>query len=74
VTVSGPRDLTTGTSQLRRVSGLFSKRVDRVLRITTAGAVIRVTPEHPFVSPDKGWVDAGQVRTGDRLLACDGAP
>jgi RHS repeat-associated protein len=66
------RDLTSGRSTLRRVTGLFSKRADRVLRISVAGAVIPVTPEHPFYSPDKGWTDAGQLRKGDRLLTRDG--
>jgi YD repeat-containing protein len=66
------RDLTSGRSQLRRVTGLFSKRADRMMRISLAGAVISVTPQHPFYSPDKGWVDAGQLHRGDRLLARDG--
>jgi hypothetical protein len=66
------RDLTTGRSQLRQVAGLFSKRADRILRINVAGAVISVTPQHPFYSPDKGWVDAGHLQRGDQLLARDG--
>jgi hypothetical protein len=66
------RDLTTGTSQLRRVSGLFHKQATRLLTITVAGTSIQVTPEHPFWSPGRGWVEAGQLRKGDRLLARDG--
>jgi hypothetical protein len=66
------RDLTSGRSQLRQVTGLFSKRADRLVRISVAGVVIRVTPQHPFYSPDKGWVDAGHLHQGDRLLARDG--
>ena len=34
--------------------------------------MIRVTPQHPFFSPDTGWVDAGHLKAGDRLLARDG--
>ncbi|HEX8134377.1 MAG TPA: polymorphic toxin-type HINT domain-containing protein, partial [Actinomycetes bacterium] len=66
------RDLTTGRSQLRQVTGLFSKRADRLVKISAAGAVISVTPQHPFYSPDKGWVDAGHLHRGDRLLTRDG--
>ena len=66
------RDLTSGRSQLRQVTGLFNKRADRLVRISAAGAVLQVTPEHPLYSPDKGWVDAGQLHRGDRLLARDG--
>jgi hypothetical protein len=64
--------LTTGRSRLRRVTGLFAERADRILHISVAGAVIQVTPEHPFYSPDKGWTDAGHLRKSDRLLVRDG--
>jgi RHS repeat-associated protein len=66
------RNLATGKSQLRRVTGLFHKRADRLLRIAVAGVVIQVTPQHPFFSPDAGWVDAGHLKVSDRLLARDG--
>ena len=66
------RDLASGRSELRRVSGLFHKQATRLLAITVAGTSIQVTPEHPFWSPGKGWVLAGHLRTGDRLLARDG--
>jgi YD repeat-containing protein len=66
------RDLTSGKSTLRQVTGLFSKRADRIMRISVAGAVIRVTPEHPFYSPERGWIDAGHLHQGDRLLTRDG--
>jgi RHS repeat-associated protein len=66
------RDLASGRSQLRQVTGLFHKHADRLLTISVAGAVIRVTPQHPFFSPDTGWVDAGHLKAGDRLLARDG--
>jgi hypothetical protein len=66
------RDLASGRSQLRQVTGLFHKHADRMLTISVAGAVIRVTPQHPFFSPDTGWVDAGHLKAGDRLLARDG--
>jgi RHS repeat-associated protein len=66
------RDLASGRSQLRQVTGLFHKHADRLLTISVAGAVIRVTPQHPFFSPDTGWVDAGHLKAGDRLLTRDG--
>ncbi len=66
------RNLTTGSSQLRRVTGLFHKTADRLLTVTVAGAAIRVTPQHPFFAVDKGWTDAGHLEVGDRLLARDG--
>jgi YD repeat-containing protein len=66
------RDLTTGKSQLRRVTGLFHKQATRLLTITIAGTTVRVTPEHPFWKPGKGWVLAGDLRSGDQLLTRDG--
>ena len=54
------------------MTGLFHKQATRLLAITVAGTTIRVTPQHPFWSPGKGWVDAGHLRKGDELLTRDG--
>ncbi|WP_091292053.1 polymorphic toxin-type HINT domain-containing protein [Amycolatopsis xylanica] len=67
------RDLATGRSQLRSVVGLFNKHADQILTITTTGTSLRVTPQHPFWVVGKGWIDAGELRVGDRLSTLSGA-
>jgi RHS repeat-associated protein len=66
ITVSPVSDVITGDG----VKDLVTLTVDsdgdgRTERLTA-------TAEHPLYLQGRGWVDAGQVRTGDRLLAPGG--
>jgi hypothetical protein len=36
------------------------------------GGVVAVTTEHPFYTPDRGWVESGDLKPGDKLLQRDG--
>ncbi len=66
------RDLKTGKPRLRRVTGLFSKRAQRLLTITVGTSKFEVTPEHPMWVAGRGWVDSGHLREGDHLARFDG--
>lgn len=67
------KDLDTGESHLRTVTGLFQKHADQVMSITVAdGAKVTVTDEHPFYVTGEGWVMSGDLRVGDRLAQRDG--
>ncbi|MEN3359623.1 MAG: hypothetical protein V7637_3605, partial [Mycobacteriales bacterium] len=65
-------DLTTGHDQVREVTGLFQKRADDLLTITTDGQQFQVTPQHAFWVPDRGWTISGTLRPGDHLLQRNG--
>jgi hypothetical protein len=34
----------------------------------TDGGKVAVTSEHPFYTPDRGWVESGNLKVGDKLL------
>ncbi|WP_052684781.1 RHS repeat-associated core domain-containing protein [Lentzea aerocolonigenes] len=67
------RNLITGKSELRKVVGLFNKQASTMLTILAGGVQVQVTPQHPFWVPGKGWVNAGQLKPGDRLTSLAGA-
>lgn len=67
------KNLTTGKSELRPVTGLFQKRSTTLMSITLArGATVMVTQEHPFMVEGQGWVLSGNLRVGDHLTQRDG--
>ena len=67
------KNLTTGESELRPVTGLFQKQSTTLMTITLAsGATVVVTQEHPFMVDGQGWVLSGDLRAGDRLTQRDG--
>lgn len=67
------RDQLTGKSQLRKVTSLFQKHTTELMTITlVGGGVVAVTSEHPFYTPDRGWVESGDLKPGDKLLQRDG--
>ena len=41
--------------------------------VTDAGA-IETTPNHPFFTTDRGWVEAGELRIGEQIRTESGAP
>ncbi len=67
------RDQLTGKSSLQEVTSLFQKHTTELMTITlVGGGVVAVTTEHPFYTPDRGWVESGDLKPGDKLLQRDG--
>jgi len=58
----------TGENGLKRVVQTFVNETDRLVKVFVDGQEITTTPVHPFYVPDKGWVDAGHLRSGDKLI------
>jgi hypothetical protein len=48
------------------------RRTSPIWHVHAAGQIIRTTGEHPFFAYNKGWVKAGLLEIGDRLLSHDG--
>lgn len=65
------RSLDGSGSQLRTVTGLFTKQAEKLLTVTVAGEQVKVTAEHPFLVAGSGWLPAGMLRVGDRLVQRD---
>ncbi len=45
---------------------------DELVHIQVGDETITTTPEHPFYIPQKGFVDAVDLRAGDQLLTVNG--
>ena len=57
--------------EARRVLQCFV-RVSPVLSVVAGGREVGTTGEHPFYVSGRGWVPAGSLRVGDRLVTSDG--
>jgi intein/homing endonuclease len=40
--------------------------------LTISGEVIHTTPEHPFYTLDRGWVNADNLKRGEMVKSADG--
>ena len=65
-------DPNTGEIALKDVLNTFVRKSSELIHITVNGEKITTTPTHPFWVPQKGWVDAIQLRAGDRLQLLNG--
>ena len=65
-------DPETGEIALKEVLNTFVRKSSELIHITVNGEKITTTPTHPFWVPQKGWVDAIQLRAGDRLQLLNG--
>ncbi|MFF2520400.1 polymorphic toxin type 27 domain-containing protein [Streptomyces sp. NPDC058086] len=66
------QDQVTGKKSLHPVLNLFHRTVDSLVRITTADGQVEATDSLRFWVPERGWVEAGELRAGDTLEARDG--
>ncbi len=62
----------TGEKGLKRVVQTFENQTNELVHVKVDGQNISTTPEHPFYSPEKGWMDAIELRTGDKLVLRSG--
>ena len=61
------REDKTGEIALKAVTKVF-RHVASALRVLDLGLLrVETTDEHPFWVEDRGWINAGEVRIGDRL-------
>ena len=70
-------DLESGRIVPQRVVETYRRlsRHIRILQIRSPGDEVqelRTTDEHPFWVPGKGWITAGRLSVGERLLQSDG--
>jgi hypothetical protein len=42
------------------------------VHLTIDGEHVETTPEHPFFTLERGWVDAGELRVGERVRRANG--
>ncbi|MDR1674141.1 MAG: EndoU domain-containing protein, partial [Oscillospiraceae bacterium] len=56
----------------KTVEEAFVRQSTELVHIDVAGETISATPEHPFYVPQKGFVNAVDLRAGDILLTLNG--
>jgi hypothetical protein len=53
----------------QRVTATVERDAARLVRIETEHERFVTTPEHPFATPESGWVSAGRLVPGDRVVS-----
>ena len=65
-------DPNTGETALKKVVDTFVRESDELVHVVVNEEHIITTPTHPFYVPKKGWIDAIDLRAGDRLQLLNG--
>lgn len=52
----------------KRVTKLYTSTATKLVKVTSAGEPVWVTPEHPFLTSNRGWVNAEHLLNGDKLV------
>lgn len=63
----------TGETELKEVTQLFRGQTDEWVHVFAGEEEIVCTPGHPFYLPEKGWINAGDLRVGDVLVTLEGS-
>ena len=63
----------TGEKGLKKVVQTFIREKDTLVILEVADTRIETTEEHPFWVVGEGWVEAGDLQTGDALLLQSGS-
>ena len=65
-------DPVTGETALKSVVQTFVNQTNELVHVTVNGETITCTNEHPFYSPQRGWLAACRLRAGDVLVMLNG--
>jgi hypothetical protein len=63
---------TVGEIEYKQVLDTFVLHTDKLVDLYIDGEVISTTGEHPFWTPDKGWVEAKDLVVGSLVQTSDG--
>jgi RHS repeat-associated protein len=63
---------TPGEIEYKQVTETFIRHTDKLVDLYIDGEVISTTGEHPFWTPDKGWVEAKDLTVGSLVQTEDG--
>jgi hypothetical protein len=61
-------DQTTGAQTLETIEETFVRTTTRLFHLTVGSDFISTTAEHPFMVHGMGWIQAADLRPGDRLV------
>ena len=66
------KNIETGAVEYKKVLTVFKKKVTSFINITVEGELIETTPNHPFMLVSGEWIEAGNLKAGDKLVTSDG--
>ena len=62
----------TGESEYKEVVQVFENETNELVHLTVNGEEIVTTPKHPFYVPQRGWINAIDLKAGDILVLSNG--
>ncbi len=62
----------TGEQGLKKVINVYVKEVNELIHLKVGDQEIKTTATHPFWVEGRGWIAAGELKLGDRLLMYSG--
>jgi RHS repeat-associated protein len=65
-------DETTGAVVERTVTAVLPHPDDEIARLTIDGLTVTTTPDHPFFTIERGWVEAGRLWQGAHVKTTTG--
>jgi hypothetical protein len=63
---------TPGEIEYKQVLDAFARHTDKLVDLYVDGQIISTTGEHPFWTPDRGWVEAKDLVVGSLVQTADG--
>ena len=65
-------NIETGEKGFKEVKNLYIHETDVLIHIFINDEEVKATPAHPFWAMGKGWIEAGHLKIGDKLLLSSG--
>jgi organic radical activating enzyme len=52
----------------KKVTRTYKSVADKIVKVTSSGEPVWCTPEHPFLTSNRGWVNAEDLIAGDKIV------
>lgn len=52
----------------KKVTKTYTSIAEKIVKVTTTGEPVWCTPEHPFLTSNRGWVNAEDLLEGDKIV------
>ena len=67
------KDQLTGEVSLKPVTQVYVHQVNSLLNLWVKGQKLKTTKNHIFYVAGKGWIEAGQILSKDKVMVKDGS-
>ena len=52
----------------KKVTRTYQSVADKIVKVTSSGEPVWCTPEHPFLTSNRGWINAEDLIAGDKIV------